>query len=95
MNYMLSVATYISLPRSAGTLWPLAQPPTILAAPRHQFSHHPKGGERALASSTPTTSTSYGACRKGTSLTLPISSPLRFSTRWSSIGRGSSPLAPT
>ncbi|PPS00977.1 hypothetical protein GOBAR_AA19689 [Gossypium barbadense] len=27
MNYMLSVATYISLPRSAGTLWPLAWPP--------------------------------------------------------------------
>ncbi|PPS16928.1 hypothetical protein GOBAR_AA03651 [Gossypium barbadense] len=40
MNYMLSVATYMSLPRSAGTLWPLARPPTILAAPRHQFSHH-------------------------------------------------------
>ncbi|PPS15293.1 hypothetical protein GOBAR_AA05297 [Gossypium barbadense] len=35
MNYMLSVATYISLPRSAGTLWPLTQPSTILAAPRH------------------------------------------------------------
>ncbi|PPS16036.1 hypothetical protein GOBAR_AA04541 [Gossypium barbadense] len=32
-----------------------------------------QGGERALASSTPTTSTSYGACRKGTSSTLPIS----------------------
>ncbi|PPR94074.1 hypothetical protein GOBAR_AA26597 [Gossypium barbadense] len=46
MNYMLSVATYISLPRSAGTLWPLARPPTILAAPRHQFSHHPKGFQR-------------------------------------------------
>ncbi|PPS11858.1 hypothetical protein GOBAR_AA08781 [Gossypium barbadense] len=43
MNYMLSVATYISLPRSAGTLWPLARPPTILAAPRHQFSHNPGG----------------------------------------------------
>ncbi|PPR81486.1 hypothetical protein GOBAR_AA39225 [Gossypium barbadense] len=42
MNYMLSVATYISLPRSAGTLWPLARPRTILAAPRHQFSHIPE-----------------------------------------------------
>ncbi|PPS16631.1 hypothetical protein GOBAR_AA03946 [Gossypium barbadense] len=28
-------------PSSAGTVWPLAQPPTILGAPRHQFSHHP------------------------------------------------------
>ncbi|PPR92127.1 hypothetical protein GOBAR_AA28543 [Gossypium barbadense] len=27
---------------SAGTLWPLARPPTILAAPRHQFSHIPE-----------------------------------------------------
>ncbi|PPR81203.1 hypothetical protein GOBAR_AA39513 [Gossypium barbadense] len=26
---------------SAGTLWPLAQPPIILAVPGHQFSHHP------------------------------------------------------
>ncbi|PPR99698.1 hypothetical protein GOBAR_AA20966 [Gossypium barbadense] len=41
MNYKLSVTTYISLPRSVGTLWPLARPPTILAAPKHQFSHHP------------------------------------------------------
>ncbi|PPR96422.1 hypothetical protein GOBAR_AA24245 [Gossypium barbadense] len=47
-----------------------------------------KGGERALASSTPTTSTSYGACHKGTSLTLPISSPLRFSTERSGMEGG-------
>ncbi|PPS03658.1 hypothetical protein GOBAR_AA17008 [Gossypium barbadense] len=49
MNYMLSLATYISLPRSAGTLWPLAQPPKILAAPRHQFSHHPSVGSTLRA----------------------------------------------
>ncbi|PPS10149.1 hypothetical protein GOBAR_AA10494 [Gossypium barbadense] len=42
----------------------------------------------SLASSTPTKSTSYGACRKGTSSTLPISSPLLFSTRRSDIGKG-------
>ncbi|PPR85382.1 hypothetical protein GOBAR_AA35309 [Gossypium barbadense] len=33
MKYMLSVATYISLSRSAGTFWPLARPRTILAVP--------------------------------------------------------------
>ncbi|KAK5775895.1 hypothetical protein PVK06_043850 [Gossypium arboreum] len=49
MNYMLSVTTYISLPRSAGTLWPLARPPTILAAPRHQFSHHPGAPDGAAS----------------------------------------------
>ena len=37
---------------------------------------------------------SYGACRKGTSSTFPISSPLRFSTRQSGIRRWTSPLAP-
>ncbi|PPS03931.1 hypothetical protein GOBAR_AA16729 [Gossypium barbadense] len=42
-------------------------------------------GERALASSTLTTPTSYGVCRTGTSSTLPISSSLRFSSRRSSM----------
>ncbi|PPR96579.1 hypothetical protein GOBAR_AA24088 [Gossypium barbadense] len=70
----------------------------------HSLNHHihrspsrcwdALGGERALASSTLTTPTSYGVCRTGTSSTLPISSPSRFSTRHSGIGRGSSPLAP-
>ncbi|PPR94675.1 hypothetical protein GOBAR_AA25997 [Gossypium barbadense] len=35
-----------------------------------------------------------GLCHTGTSSTLPISSPLRFCTRQSDVGRGSSPLAP-
>ncbi|PPR95137.1 hypothetical protein GOBAR_AA25529 [Gossypium barbadense] len=37
-------------------------------------------GERALASSTLTMPTFYGVCRTGTSSTLPISSPSRFSS---------------
>ncbi|PPS19436.1 hypothetical protein GOBAR_AA01142 [Gossypium barbadense] len=60
MNYMLSLATYFSLPQSADTLWPLAQPPTILATPSISSPTILEGGERALASSTLTTPTSYG-----------------------------------
>ncbi|PPR84560.1 hypothetical protein GOBAR_AA36152 [Gossypium barbadense] len=48
MNYMLSLATYISLPQSAGTLWPLAPPlplqgissPTIPEVPTRHFGSH-------------------------------------------------------
>ncbi|PPR85574.1 hypothetical protein GOBAR_AA35116 [Gossypium barbadense] len=36
----------------------------------------------------------YGVCCTGTSLTLLISLPSPFNTRWCGIGRGSSPLAP-
>ncbi|PPR94835.1 hypothetical protein GOBAR_AA25831 [Gossypium barbadense] len=59
-----------------------------------RYDNPSTGGERALSSSTPTTSTSYGACRKGTSLTLPILSPLRFRIRQSDIERGVISIGP-